>query len=267
MANASTLDRQANVTASTLATQWGVSADVATKTFKVTTQRGIRDMEAPIFKRYQTRQSHLQQNYLQSNFYSDTFESNTKSIHGNQYAQIFVNDRHYTKIYPMKLRSDAGLQLNKFIEDVGIPAKLITDNAGEETGGDWAAVCKKHLIVQRFTEPYSPWQNRAERKIQEVKKHFRRIMHRYHVPEKLWSYGIVYTALIRNHLANANIKDRTPIETQREIHQIYRNYYTSISINRLNSSSLPNCFCNPRRNLVNGWDQHPTLVRQCVIMY
>ena len=70
----------------------------------------------------------------------------------------------------MASKSEGNDKLDLYCSTIGIPKAIITDNAGEETGLDWEQVRKKHLIQQRLTEPYSPWQNKAEREIQELKK-------------------------------------------------------------------------------------------------
>jgi len=112
----------------------------------------------------------------------------------------------------MASKSEAGDKLNDFVQEIGIPEVLVTDNSGEQSGADWEKTRKFYLINQRFTEPYSPWQNRAEREIQETKKHFRRIMHRNRVPERLWTYGMQYTSDLRVHLALDSLNGRTPME-------------------------------------------------------
>jgi len=89
---------------------------------------------------------------------------------------------------------------------------LITDNAGEELGEEWERVRKTYLMHQRTTEPYSPWQNRAEREIRDLKAHYRRVMHKSKCPERLWDYGMLYTAGLRQRIAKTTCDDRTPWE-------------------------------------------------------
>ena len=72
---------------------------------------------------------------------------------------------------------------------------------------------KKYLFQQRTTEPHSPWQNRAEREIQELKQHFRRIMHRSRCPEQFWDYGMEYTSQIRESMSRPMVENRTPLES------------------------------------------------------
>jgi hypothetical protein len=71
----------------------------------------------------------------------------------------------------MKKKSDASEALNEFIWSVGVPKELISDGAWAETQGEFGKVIKEYQIQQRITEPHSPWQNRAESMICEIKRH------------------------------------------------------------------------------------------------
>jgi hypothetical protein len=48
----------------------------------------------------------------------------------------------------MKLKADAGHALLEFIQDIGVPSALHTDNAKEMTSGKWETVQKDHQIKQ-----------------------------------------------------------------------------------------------------------------------
>ena len=85
--------------------------------------------------------------------------------------------------------------------------------AGEETEGDWKKVVKENLIKQRTTEAYSPWQNKCEKEIGELKRHCSRISHRNRVPARLWCFTWQYTLKIRQHIARSTANDRTPYES------------------------------------------------------
>ncbi len=85
-------------------------------------------------------------------------------------GQIFVNDVGYTYFVPMKTKSDAGHALLEFIQDIGLPSTIHTDDAKELTAGKWLDICKTHGIKQTQAEPYSPFQNRAEVNKRELNK-------------------------------------------------------------------------------------------------
>ena len=91
----------------------------------------------------------------------------------------------------MKSKADAGDALMYMIEDIGIPFEMHVDGAKEENLGRWEEVRKACLIKQTQTEPYSPWQNRAESGIRELKKMVERLMLRSRSPECLWDFCCV----------------------------------------------------------------------------
>jgi len=90
-----------------------------------------------------------------------------KSVQGNTMGQIFVNDIGCMCFMPMQKKSQAGYALAEFIQDVGIPTSLHTDDAKELNLGTWHKIRLNHAIKQTQTEPHSPWQNRAEGAIKE----------------------------------------------------------------------------------------------------
>jgi hypothetical protein len=95
---------------------------------------------------------------------------------------------------------------------VGIPLRLFTDNAGDEAGGEWETLRRKHFITQGYTEPHTPWKNKAEIVIGEEKSHYRRIMHRDQAPEALWDHGFEHTDEIHQNLSRKNLGWNTHFE-------------------------------------------------------
>jgi hypothetical protein len=57
----------------------------------------------------------------------------------------------------MKSKGDAGDAPLEFIQEVGVPGALHTDDAKELTSGHWEQVRKDHGIKQTLAEPYSPF--------------------------------------------------------------------------------------------------------------
>jgi transposase InsO family protein len=57
----------------------------------------------------------------------------------------------------MKSKGDAGDAPLEFIQEVGVPGALHTDDAKELTSGHWEQVRKDHGIKQTLVEPYSPF--------------------------------------------------------------------------------------------------------------
>ncbi len=112
----------------------------------------------------------------------DTFFSSVPSLSGSTMAQFYINDIGFTKVYPMKHKSDTYESLSTFIHDVGFPSALHSDNAKELQQGSFKTLCKECSIPTSYTVPFSPWQNWAEGGIHELKRHVNRKMKARNVP-------------------------------------------------------------------------------------
>jgi hypothetical protein len=133
--------------------------------------------------------------------YSDTMFSSEPSIHHYTCAQVFTDGHGFTRFYPLTRKGDAYLGLLQLIHEVGVPTKILTDCAleeGWEGKGEWGKVIKEYRIHQTFTEPYSPWQNRAETEIGELEKAITRWRRKTNSPAKLWCYCGEWVARIRS---------------------------------------------------------------------
>jgi len=193
------------------------SPEVATRTRQVTTQMGIRNVVGHLTRRFCTKLAALRYDQLggrHRRFYSDTLFSSVKSIQGNTMGQIFVNDIGYTHFVPIKAKAEAPYALQEFIQDVGIPSSIHTDEAKELTIGIWREICRSHSIKQTLTEPHSPFQNRAEVNIRELKKLTRAIMQQTQTTRRLWDLCASYVAELRTITAKplSSLHGRTPFE-------------------------------------------------------
>jgi IS30 family transposase len=217
IASTSSSNRQYKTTAEKLATLWSIGLDTAIKTIQVTTQKGIRTTTLPIEQRFRTRQAQLRYKQLggrHGRFYTDTFFSGVPMLNGNSMVQLFTNDLAFTRVYPMKLKSQAHESLSTFIHEVGIPSSLHSDDAKELMQGKFKDLCKEFNIPCTYTEPYSPWQNRAENAIRELKRHVRRKMLANKVPPRLWDFCVKWSSDIRNKTSSNRfvLDGRTPYE-------------------------------------------------------
>jgi hypothetical protein len=100
--------------------------------------------------------------------------SKVTSSKGNKCAQVYSSNK-FIKVLPMVLKSQVGMSLQDFADDIGMMDKLIIDGASEQTGpkSEFMKTVRYLKIKLRQMEPYLPWQNDAERKIGEVKKQWR----------------------------------------------------------------------------------------------
>lgn len=207
--------RRSNQTAEALAAKWCIGLEAAERTLQATTQRFIRTAQHPIHRRYRTKQQQFRYNRLNTRFYSDTMFVSTRSVRGYTCGQVFVNDTGFSRVYPMKSKSLAGKALSDLFSDVGVPTSLHTDGAKEMTIGHWKEVREKHGGIKQTTvEPYSPWQNRAEAEIRELKKQVTRIMDKSGAPKRLWDFCLEYVSELRSRTALGLpvLNGRTPYE-------------------------------------------------------
>jgi hypothetical protein len=160
------------ISTESLAKKWQIRLNKAQATLWATTQTGLRMVINPLARRYTTRLPHLRYPVVKKTLYSDTmFAKKTKSLRQHTCAQVFTDGVSFTHAYPMKRKSEARDRLEKLLRTLQtIPEAIVTDGTGEEIGGDWKRTIDKYRIQDKRTEPYSPWQNRAEREIRELKK-------------------------------------------------------------------------------------------------
>jgi hypothetical protein len=196
---------------------FGVGLETADRTLQSTTQLAIRHAIHPIQRRFRTEVAQLRYPRLggpHGKFHTDTFFSTTPSLSRCTMGQMFTNDVHFTKFYPMQRKSDAPDTLVQFMQDIGIPSDLHSDDAKELTQGRMGELLRKFWIRGSQSEPYSPWQVRAELCIREVKKAVRHAMAKTKAPKRLWDYCTIYQCELRNLIAHPHFKlqGRTPYE-------------------------------------------------------
>jgi hypothetical protein len=198
-----TMNRKNLQSAEQLANTWAIPITMANNTLKATTQEFIRSALHPIERRFRTKNVMLKYNRLNCKVYSDTFFSNHISLSGNKCAQLFVTNFGYLKFSLMKNKSEAGYALQEMNKEVGIPTRLNTDRAKELTAGKWKEICRDANITMTQTERDSPWQNRTEVEICELKHHVQRLMGRTQSPIQLWDICSSYAVDLRNRLARS----------------------------------------------------------------
>ena len=213
-ASAKTKKRHHEVTPVSLAKRWGIGLDTASKTIKVTTQKGARSAVHPLHRRYRTKQQQMRYQTLNCTMYSDTLFASTKSSRGNTMSQVFATDTDFARVVHMSAKSDAGNALTDVFQTVGVPRHMVTDGAKELTQGTWGKRIKEYQVKATTAEPYSQFQNKAETLIRELKKKWKRLMINSRAPMKLWDWCLTYVADTHSLTAHPIFKldGRTPYE-------------------------------------------------------
>ncbi|KAI2503235.1 Reverse transcriptase (RNA-dependent DNA polymerase) [Fragilaria crotonensis] len=185
-------NRHPQVTSENLSERWNIGLQQAKQTLQVTTQKGVRSAIMPLSRRYRTDLMYQQRKLRNQKFYTDTLFGKYKSLTNNTCIQIFANESQFVKAYPMETKAMAGSALRQFVRDYGVPERLTSDGAAEQTGPktEFMKIVRKYDIDHHLSEPYRPNQNRAESVIREVKRRWFKHMVKRRVPKRLWDYGI-----------------------------------------------------------------------------
>ena len=155
-------------------------------------------------------------------------------------AHLIGNGMGYSKFVPMESKSDAHLSLDSFIKSHGIMENLVVDGDPTMAYKDWKRTIREFRINQTTTEPYSPWQNKAELDVREVKHGIKRYKRRTNSPRRLWCFLGQLVSAIRGYTAyeSAMLKGRcaaehalgyTPDISQWVQHSWYENVWYSDS--------------------------------------
>ena len=195
--------RKNAVDAEALARKWGIGIASAQRTVRTTTQRGVRTVLHPsLSRRFRTNDRQLRYRRLRSDVFADTLIANSKSQRGNKYAEVFGTSYGWSRVFPMKLKSEAHEGLSLMFKRDGVPAKLIVDGSKEQTLGIFRKKAREADCWLRTTEPYSPWQNAAEGVIRELKLGAGRKMVKMNSPKVLWDHCLEFESLIRSNTAH-----------------------------------------------------------------
>eukprot|EP00978_Attheya_sp_CCMP212_P000992 scaffold2061_cov62-Attheya_sp.AAC.1 len=164
-------ERHYRVTPDIIAKRFGCGIETAQKTLVATSQYGDRQATHPLTRRYRTDLLQLKYHRISDDWYTDAMFPDVKSVKGDKAAQVYTNG-DFILVYPMKLKSETGESLQVFSKDVGLPRRLIFDGAAEQMGFDTDLMKRIRWshVEWKNTEPYTPWQNRAEDAIRELKR-------------------------------------------------------------------------------------------------
>jgi hypothetical protein len=135
---------------------------------------------------------------LKSTFFSDTLFSNQKSTRHNSCAQLFVSDKGFVAIYPMRSQAQFNDALHWFCKQVGVARTLVMDGHKAQVNLETKKFCNEVGTILRKLEVGTPWANRAELYIGLLKEATRKDLRRSNAPMALWDYCIERRALIHN---------------------------------------------------------------------
>ena len=93
-------ERHTNTTAEDLSERWSISVAQAALTLKATTQRLKHSSLMPLSRRYRADRM-FGVKRLNCMMATNTLDARVKSIHGQQYCQVFGNKDFFLEAYPI----------------------------------------------------------------------------------------------------------------------------------------------------------------------
>lgn len=207
-----------SLTPEELSKKWSIGLNTAAATINATTHKCIRTTGL-LSKRFRTDKAQLRHKQLSrqyGTFYVDYLKVGVTSIRQFIGGTLYTNKLGFKKFFPCsdETSTETGHTFRLFIEFVGLPFSLHSDNHNNFKEGLFKRLLRKFGVYSTYTEPHSPWQNRAEPAIGEVKRYARKIMQKTQTPLRLWCFCYEYSADLLSLCASGryDLKGRTPYE-------------------------------------------------------
>jgi hypothetical protein len=131
----------------------------------------------------------------------DTFYATKKAgklSRGNACCQLFVTDKEFVYIVPMKKVSEVLQAVKQFAKEIGAPVALICDAAKAQTSAAMQTFCNEIGTTLRALKEDTPWSNKAELYFVLIKEAVRKDMKASGCPIAFWDYCIERRARINN---------------------------------------------------------------------
>ena len=211
-------EKSKGISAEDLAKVFRIDLRTAKSTLKATSQRQKRSKTSSLHRRYSSNDRMLWYHHLREFFYMDTMFATKKSgktLRGHSCMQLFVTDKGFVHVVPMKSKSEVHLALKEFFKKIGVPDAIICDDAKEQILGESRKVMREAGTTIRALEPGTPWSNCAERYIGIFKQGIQDIIRETDCPMVLWDFCAEYKAKVNNSTAKSlfQLHGRTPYET------------------------------------------------------
>jgi hypothetical protein len=199
--SATHVSKTKGVNAEHLSKVWQIDVESAQKTLDITTQHSRRSENPAMTRNYSTSDRMLRYNRIKDYFFMDTFFATKKagkSTRQNTCCQLFVTDKGFVYVVPMRTKADVLEAVKQFAKEVGAPDAIVSDMAGEQTSLALKKFCNEIGTTLRALEEGTPWSNKAELYIGIIKEAVRKDMKDSDCPLVLWDYCVERRARINN---------------------------------------------------------------------
>lgn len=201
MASAAHAKPRRNIDAEHLSKIWRIDLDTAKKTLDITSQNVARAPDASLSRNYATNDKMLRYTRINEYFFMDTFfatKKAKKSSRGHTCCQLFVTDKGFVYVVPMKSKSEVLQAVKQFAKEIGAPEALICDAAREQKSDEVKKFCSEIGTTLRVLEEGTPWANKAELYIGLIKSAVGKDMKESNCPLAFWDYCVERRARINN---------------------------------------------------------------------
>ena len=207
--HATNASRPCGVTPKHLSKVWRISLEDARRTIDTTTQTSVRTQDPTLSCNYGTNDCMLRYRRIQDYFFMDTFFATKKggrSSQGHICCQLFVTDKGFIYVVPMRRKSEVLQVIKQFAKEIGAPTSIIADMVGEQMSQEVRIFCSNIGTTLWALEEGTPWSNKAELYVGLLKEAVRKDMGESDLPMSLWDYCVERWASINNLMAKDNFK-------------------------------------------------------------
>ena len=179
------------------------------RTIDMTTQTSVCTQDPTLSRNYGTNDCMLSYKCIKDYFFMDTFIATKKggqSSGGHTCCQLFVTDKGFLYVVPMRRKSEVLQALKKFTKEIGAPTSIIADMSGKQMSHNVRKFCNDIGTTLCALEEGTPCSNKAELYIGLLKEAVRKDMCKTISPMILWDYCIERQARIYNLMAKDNFK-------------------------------------------------------------
>ena len=163
--HATNASRPHGVTPEHLSKIWRISQEDARRTINTTTQTSVRTQDPTLSRNFGTNDRMLRYQCIQDYFFMDTFFATKKggqSTHRHTCCQLFVMDKGFLYVMPMRTKSKVLQAIKQFAKEIGVPTSIIVDMDGEQISQEVRKFCNNIGTTLRALEEGTPWSNKAE---------------------------------------------------------------------------------------------------------
>ena len=144
-----------------------------------------------MIQNFTTNDKMIRYKHINEFFFMDTFFATRKagkSSRGHTCCQLFVTDKGFVYVVPMKSKSEVFQAVKQFAKEIGAPDALIYDAAREQMSQHLRKFCTELGTTLRVLEEGTPWANKAELYIGLIKEAVRKDMKESNCPLAFWDY-------------------------------------------------------------------------------